>query len=246
MNDRFIRMICALILILSVLACSKREETVVESKYANAIITTFTVDSLLFSVKLNNTPLVDSLASPVTSVLKQFSFYDTVVHLQVYEKNNFNRIVIDTNINIHLGLNYINIVQLNSNEKPSLPTPPVEPLPASGYCKVKFVYTAPPNAPFLDSVKCELIVDESAAGNGSLLKSVDTVVLSRYEFTDDYYLVKKSSSGFRIKVYDPVTNSLIQLTSYETTTSYSDFNAVNLVASKNGYGQIIYNFVRAF
>ena len=246
MNDRFTRTISALILILFVMACNKREQAIIESKYANAIITTFTVDSLLFSVKLNNVPLVDSLASPVTSVLKQFSFYDTVVHLQVFEKNNFNRIVIDTNINIHLGLNYINIVQMKSDEKPSLPVPPVGSLPSSGYCNVKFVYTAPPNAPFLDSVKCEIIVDASAAGNGSVPKPVDTVVLSRYQFTGEYYLVKKSSSSFRIKVYDPVTNSLIRQTDYETATSYDNYNAVNLVASKNPYGQVIYNLDRAF
>src|SRR4051812_3028735 len=188
MNDRIPRLISALLLILFVTACSKREEAVIESKYANALITTFTVDSLLFSIKLNNTPWVDSLASPVTSVLKQFSFYDTVVHLQVYEKNNFNKVVIDTSINIHLGLNYINIVQLKSDDKPSLPVPPAGSAPADGYCYVKFVYTAPPNAPFLDSVKCEIIVDQS--NNQSVLKPVDTVVLSRYEFTDAYYLVK--------------------------------------------------------
>jgi len=233
-------------LILFAMACNKREEAITEPKYAHAVITTFTVDSLLFSVKLNNTPLVDSLISPVSSVLKQFSFYDTVVHLQVSEKKNFNRIVIDTNIHIHIGFNYINIVQLSSDEKPFLPAPPNEPSPDAGFCKVKFVYTAPPGAPFLDSVKCEILVDKSAAGNGSVPSPVDTIILSRYEYSDQYYAVKKSNASFRIKVYNPVTNAFIQLTSYESTNSYTEFNTVNLVAFKNASSNVIYNFIRVF
>jgi len=246
MSNRFTKMLSVLILILFVMACNKREESIVEPKFANAFITTFTVDSLLFSVKLNDISLVDSLVSPVKSVLKQFSFYDTVVHLQVAEKNNFNRIVIDTNIRIHIGLNYINIVQLKPDEKPYLPAPPVESLAPDGYCKVKLVYTAAPGAPFLDSVKCEIIVDASAAGNGSVPKPVDTIILSRYEFSERYYVVKKSDASFRIKVYNPVTNTLIQQTSYEPTTSYTDFNSVNIIASKTASSNVIYNLVRVF
>ncbi|MBO9205186.1 MULTISPECIES: hypothetical protein [Niastella] len=245
MNGRIIRMISAVILILFVTACNKREEAITESKYANATITTFTVDSLLFSVRINNTLLIDTLTSPAASVFRQFSFYDTVVHLQVFEKNIFNRMVIDTNLNIHLGNNNINIVQMKSDEKPSLPTPPVGSSPDSGYCNVKFVYTAPSSVSFLDSVKCEIIVDASTAGNGSVPKSVDTVVLSRYEFTDEYYLVKKSTNSFRIKVYDPVTNSLIRQTEFANVTSYANYNAVNLSAS-TFYGQTVYNLIRAF
>ena len=246
MNDRFTKLMSAFLLILFATACSKREVAVVESKSAKALITTFTVDSLFFSIKLNNTPWVDSLLSPVTSAVKQFSFYDTVVHLQVYEKNNFNGIIIDTNINIHLGLNYFNIVQLKGDQKPYIPMPPAEPLPASGYCKVKFVYTAPPNAPFMDSVKCEILVDTSKTGTGLALKPVDTVVLSRYQFTDGYYIVSKRPSSFRVRVSDPANNSFIQLTSSEDADTYSDFNTINLVAVKNSAGQPFYDLVRAF
>ena len=246
MSNRLIKILSVLILAFSAITCTKREEAIVLPKYARAVVTTFTVDSLLFSVKLDNSLLVDSLMSPVASVLKQFSFYDTVVHVQVAEKNNWNRVIIDTNLSIHIGLNYINIVQLNSDEKPFLPAPPSEPLPDAGYCKVKFVYSAPPGVPFLDSVKCEILVDKSASGNGSAPSPVDTIVLSRYEFSEQYYVVKKSNASFRIKVYNPATNTLIQQTSFESTNSYLDFNTVNLSATKNASSIPIYNLVRVF
>lgn len=247
MSNRSIKNLIVFLLGLCVMACNKQGEAVVRPKYGNAIVTAFTVDSLVFAVYLNNAPLVDTLASPVASVLKQFSFYDPVAHLQVYDKTASNRMIIDTNIRVQIGFNNINIVQFSSEEKPFLPSPPAEPLPDAGYCKVKLVYTAPPGAPYLDSVKCVVRIDTSASGNGSAPYSADTITLSRYAFSDRYYVVKKSVAGFRVRVYHPVTNTLIQETSYESTDRYLDFNSVGLMAyTISGATTANYRLTRVF
>lgn len=245
MNNRSIKIGIVIALSIAVISC-KREEAVIGPKFAKVFISSFTIDSLLFSVKLNNSPLVDSLASPVASVLKQFPFYDSVIHLQVLEKKSWNRIVIDTNIRIHLGLNYISIVQFNNEEKPVIPAVPNEPLPDAGFCKVKLVYTAPEGAPFPDSVKCVVMIDTSASGNGSATYPADTIVLSRHEFSERYYAVKKSRVSFYVSVLNPVTNAFLRETPSETTTDFTDFNTVNLKAFKITSTNVNYDLERVF
>ncbi len=240
-----------MILILGMIsgACKRQEELIVQPGFGVAVINTYTTDSLLFSVSLDNATLIGDLASPVASVSIPFKFYDPVAHLQVYERYNWNRIIIDTNIKVDIKNNYISIVQLRPGQKPYFPSRPLnEPPPVAGYCKVNIVYSSPADEPRLDSVKCEIVVDTSAAGNGSKPYVVDNIILSRNEFSERYYEVKKSLASFLIRCYDPVTNAFLGRTYFEqaVTTQYLDFNTVNLRASVDASSNLDFRVARIY
>ncbi len=207
--------------------CSKKGDSITEPRFGIYNFSTYTVDSFRFRVVLNGIVLTDSLLSRVGFFSTAVSFFDTKGRLQIIDAKNNNQLILDSVIKMQTGTSTFSLVQLVKGQKPYIPAPPYEPVPASGKYKVRFQYTPfigegnfPPQPFFYDSVICYV------RKNGI---NIDTVVLDKYETTFFYEAQGNGDATFTIQLEDPLTgNSIDAVTSPTIGASYTGFNTVSV------------------
>jgi hypothetical protein len=207
--------------------CSKNGTSIIEPKFGIYNFSTYTVDSFRFRIVLNGVTLTDSLLSPSGFFSKTVSFFTTEGRLQIIDAKNNNQLVLDSAIKMQTGTSNFSLVQLQKGQKPYIPAPPNEPLPAPGKYKVRFLYTSfigdanfLPQPFFYDSVKCYIRL------NGV---NIDTVVLQKYGVTSFYEAQTGGGGTFTIRLTNPMNGSQIDAsTSPSIGGTYTGFNTVSV------------------
>jgi hypothetical protein len=200
--------------------CSKSGQLIEEPSIGIIRFTTFTVDTLLFKVFLNDQLITDSLRSPRGAHTASIPFFDSLAKLKIVDANN--NTILDSTIKLRIGSKTITLVQFVSGQKPApAPTPAVA-APAPGNYKIRFQYLQPVSSgrPFYDSIKCQIRREDNGA-------FIDTVVLKKYDITRYYELPK--SVRVKIRLINTPASSFPTTTAFSNAiTEVEDFNTVSL------------------
>ncbi len=202
--------------------CTKKGDPIFDPNVANLRFTTFTVDTFLFKVYVNDVLLTDTLKAPSGLENSRVTFIDSMATLKIVNAATNNAFV-DTMITLRPGSTTISIVQFITGQNPFLPPTPTEVPPAAGNYKVRFQYIQPsdPAATFYDSVQCVL-----------RLSSVpfDTIVLAKYQ-TSSFYEAP-IGSNFSMRIFDAATGLVIDnATNNLNSSSFTEFNTAILYSS---------------